>query len=166
MSLEAPVRNIIAEVDRDVAISEIAPMDALLDNSVAERRFSALLLGAFSTLALILAAIGIYGVMSYVVTQRTREIGVRMALGARSNDVLRLVIGQGMVLTLIGVAIGLIAAFGLTRLMKNLLFGVGAADPLTFASVALLLVLIALLACWIPARRATKVDPMVALRYE
>jgi putative ABC transport system permease protein len=166
MSLTAAVRSKVAEVDPDAAISEIAPMDALLDNSVAERRFSALLLGAFSTLALILAAIGIYGVMSYVVTQRTREIGVRMALGARSNDVLRLVIGQGMVLTLIGVAIGLIAAFGLTRLMKNLLFGVGAADPLTFASVALLLVLIALLACWIPARRATKVDPMVALRYE
>ena len=124
------------------------------------------LLSAFSGIALVLAAIGIYGVISYGVAQRTREMGIRMALGAQSRDVLSLVVRQAMILTLGGVVIGLLASFALTRLMKNLLFSVSVTDPLTFAVIALLLILIALFACLIPARRATKVDPLVALREE
>jgi putative ABC transport system permease protein len=151
-------------VDRDQASTGIHTAEEALNNSLAEPRLYTSLLGVFAALALSLAALGIYGVMSYTVTERAREIGVRVALGARGRNVLTLVIGQGMTLALIGVAIGSAIAVALTRLMSGLLFGVSATDPVTFVVIALLLVSVALLACWIPARRAAKVDPMVALR--
>ena len=134
--------------------------------SVEARRFNMLLLGVFAAVAMLLAAVGIYGVMSYAVTQRTREIGVRIALGARPRDVIGMVVVRGLILTSIGAAAGVALSLALTRLMSGMLFGVGAKDPLTFASVSLLLAGVALLACYIPARRAAKVDPMVALRCE
>jgi putative ABC transport system permease protein len=133
---------------------------------VAEPKFDTMLLGLFAGLALLLTSVGLYGVIAYAVTQRTHELGIRMALGAQSRDVLRLVIKQGMGLALSGSAIGIAGAVALTRAMKSWLFGVGPTDPLTFAAVALLLVGVALLACYIPARRATKVDPLVALRHD
>jgi putative ABC transport system permease protein len=165
-SLASAVRKEIAALNKDQAVFNVRTMDQIVSQSVAPRRFSMLLLTVFAFVALALASIGIYGMMSYAVAQRTREIGLRMTLGAQSGNVLRLVIGQGMKLAIVGVALGLVASLALTRTMKNLLFGVSATDPLTFVGIAILLGLVALLACWVPARRATKVDPMVALRYE
>jgi len=160
----AAVRSQVQAVDKDQPISNPRTMEERLASTVSQRRFNLILLAIFACLALSLAGIGIYGVMSYLVAQRTHEIGVRMALGAQAGDVLRLVIRQGMALALTGVLIGLITAFGLTRLLRNLLFDLSATDPLTFFVTALLLALVALLACYLPARRATKVDPLVALR--
>jgi putative ABC transport system permease protein len=137
-----------------------------MGDSILIRRFFMILLLVFAVLALSLASVGIYGVMSYVASQRTHEIGIRMALGAQANDVLKLIIGNGMALALIGVAAGLAGAFALTRLMAGLLFGVSATDAVTFVTVSVGLIAVALLACYIPARRATRVDPLVALRYE
>ncbi len=166
LSLLDSVRNEIWAVDKDQPLFKILSMEQLAAESITLRRVSTLLLGTFAAAALILAALGIYGVMSYSIIERTREIGIRMALGAPARDVLRLVVGQGMTLALVGVAIGLGSALVLTRLMRTLLFRVSVNDPLTFIAVALLLSLVALLACWIPARRATKVDPLTALRHE
>jgi putative ABC transport system permease protein len=166
LSMAATVRVTVWEVDKDQPVSNISTMEDILSESVARQRFSMLLLGIFAALALVLAAVGIYGVMSYSVAQRTREFGIRMALGAQTRDVLKLAVGEGLKLVLIGVVIGLVAAFILTRLMSSLLFGVSATDPTTFITISLVLISVAVLASYIPARRATKVDPMVALRYE
>ncbi len=141
-------------------------MTEVIGASIAAQRFLTTLMGIFAGLALMLTAVGLYGVLSYQVSQRTQEIGIRIALGAEPRDILRLVLGQGLWLTVIGVAMGIVAALLLMRVMASLLYGVSATDPATFAGVALLLAAVALLACYIPARRATKVDPMVALHYE
>jgi putative ABC transport system permease protein len=164
--LVSAVRQIIREVDPDQPVSNVATMAEVLGTEAAQRRMGMIMLVGFASLALLLASLGIYGVLAYFVTQHTNEIGVRQALGATPRNILFLVLRKGMGLTFVGVAIGLAAAFALTRLMSSLLFGVTAADPLTFATVPLVLVGVALLACYIPARRATKVDPLVALRYE
>ena len=160
------LRQISAQMSNQQVIFGVQTMDSLISDSVATRRFSMILLAVFAVLALLLASVGIYGVVSYVVGQRTNEIGIRMALGAHQWDILLLILGRGGKLVGLGVAIGLAAAFGLTRLMASLLYGIAATDPPTFAGVAVLLTLVALAACYIPARRAGKVDPMVALRYE
>ncbi|HEX8088402.1 MAG TPA: FtsX-like permease family protein, partial [Blastocatellia bacterium] len=160
------IREAIHAVDKDQPIYRVMSMEEMVSNSVAQKRFSMLLLAIFAGVALLLAAVGIYGVMSYSVTQRTQEIGIRMALGASRGDVLKMIVRQGMMLTLIGVGVGLGVAFLVARVMSSLLFGVGAHDPATFIAIPAILAAVALGACFIPARRATRVDPMVALRYE
>lgn len=160
------IRNVIGRMNQGQFIYDVRPLDEVISKSLAAQRFSMILLGAFAALALLLASVGIYGVVSYLVGQRTHEIGIRMALGAQRWHILGLVLERGARLATVGVGLGLAAALGITRLMASLLYGVGATDPLTFAGVTILLVLVALAACYIPARRATKVDPLVALRYE
>jgi len=165
-TLISAISNAVHEVDREQPVVGVITMDDILADSLSHQRFNMLLLSAFSGLALLLAAIGIYSVLAYSVRRRMRELGVRMALGAQRGDILRMILGQGTKLAFIGTGIGIAAAFGLTRLMASQLFGVTATDPITFLSVAALIILVALAACYIPARRATKVDPIVALRYE
>ncbi|HWS54925.1 MAG TPA: ABC transporter permease [Pyrinomonadaceae bacterium] len=164
--LTAAVRREVRAVDPNQPVYNVRTMEEVIDLSISNRRLNMTLLSVFAGLATLLAVVGIYSVMSYLVTQHTREIGIRMALGARPSNILRLVLGQGLTLTLAGVGLGLLAAFGLTRLMSSLLYGVAGTDPLTYAAVSALLVVVALAACYVPARRATKVDPLVALRYE
>jgi len=165
-SLSAAIQREIQSVDSQLAASKVRTMDQVISESTARQNFNMLLLTIFAVLALLLAAIGIYGLMSYTVEQRTQELGIRMALGAGRGDMLKLVVRQGMLLSSIGVAIGLGASFGLNRLLGNLLFGVKATDPFTYAAVAAILISVALLATYIPARRTTRIDPLIALRYE
>lgn len=165
-SLAAAMKTQIQMIDKDLPLEEAKTMQQLLAESNSGRRFNMLLLTIFAIVALVLAVVGIYGVMSYTVAQRTHEIGIRVAIGAQAGDVFRMVIGHGMTLALIGIVFGLIAAFGMTRLMTSMLFGVEATDPATFIGIAFLLGVVAFVACYIPGRRATKVDPLVALRYE
>jgi putative ABC transport system permease protein len=165
-ALTSEIRSVVAYVDKDEPIFAIATMNKLVSHDVSAPRLALILLGLLSALAVVLAAIGVYGVVSYSVARRTHEIGVRMTLGAQPRDVLRMVLSQGGKMAASGIAIGIVGAFGLTRLMSSLLFSVDASDPATFTAVAILLVLVAMFACYIPARRAMRVDPMVALRYE
>ncbi len=164
LALSAAIRNELKQLDPALLFRHLRSMEQLVNRSVASQRFNLTLLGLFAALGLLLSVIGIYGVMAYGVAQRTHEIGLRIALGAQARDVLQPIVAQGMKLTLFGVALGLLAAWGLTRMLKTLLFGVSATDPPTFGAVAALLFAAALLACWLPARRATKVDPLIALR--
>ena len=165
-TLAASVRQVVTDVNKSVPVADIKTMEHIVTESVTQPRFNVFLLGLFSFIALVLSAAGIYGVTAYTVTQRTHELGIRLALGAQVGDVLRMILGQGMAVIGVGLVLGLVSAFALMRLLRSLLFGVGENDPLTFAAITLVLLLVALLACYIPARRATKVDPLVALRYE
>jgi putative ABC transport system permease protein len=165
-ALQRAVRGGVQSLDRSAAVYAGRTVEEILDRSVATPRFKTLLIGRFAVVALILTMVGLYGVMSCAVSENTQQIGIRMALGAERRDVLMVILEQGMRLTIVGVAIGLGAALGLTRLMSSLLFGIGATDPWTFASVAVLLLCVAVLACYVPARRAMNVDPVIALRQE
>jgi ABC-type antimicrobial peptide transport system permease subunit len=160
------VRETVKEIDPREVVYNVQTMDEVVANSYAARRLSMILLGVFAMLALALACVGIYGVISYLVGQRTREIGIRMALGAQRRDILHLVLGEGVKMAMVGAALGIAASLSLTRLMAKELFGVSAHDPLTYASVAALLMLVAVAACYVPARRAVHVDPMMSLRRE
>ena len=164
--LTAAVRREVQAVDPNQPVYNVRTMQEVIDLSISNSRLNMTLLSVFAGLATLLAVVGIYSVMSYLVTQHTREIGIRMALGASPSNILRLVIGQGLLLTVAGIGVGALAAFGLTRLMSSLLYGVAGTDPATYVLVSALLLLVALAACYVPARRATKVDPLVALRYE
>lgn len=165
-SMAEEVKRRIQEIDKDQPVTNVLTMEEIVSASMAQRNFALLLLGIFGGVAMMLAATGVYGVMSYMVTQRSHEMGIRLSLGATAGGIVRLVTGNGLKLAALGVGIGLVAAFVVTRWMAGLLFGVSATDPLTFAAIAIVLVLVALVACYVPARRASKVDPMVALRYE
>src|SRR6266850_1814518 len=164
--IAASMREGIREIDKEQYVPPVQPLSELIAGSLSRRRFDALLTGLFAGVALLLAAVGIFSVTSYAVTQRTREIGVRMALGAQRRDVLRLVLGQGSRMIICGIGAGLVAAFALTRVLAVMLYGVKPTDPLTFIVVSAGLAVMRLIACYLPARRATKVDPLVALRYE
>ena len=166
MKVFPAIQTQVWSVDHEQPLTRIQTMEDVIAGSVAPRRFNMLLLVIFGAMALLLSAVGIYGVLSYSVAQRKHEIGIRMALGARAGDVLKMIMKQGMGLTLAGVGIGLAAAFALTRLMKSLLYDVGSSDPLTFSVAAVLLCVTALLACYLPARRATRLDPMKTLRHD
>jgi putative ABC transport system permease protein len=164
--IAAAVRQAVWAVDKDQPVSNLRTLDQVFSAAISQERFQALMLGLFAALALVLACVGLYGVISYSVVQRTHEIGVRMALGAQPVDVLRLVIRQGMLLTFAGLAIGLVAGTFATRVLTDMLFGVTPRDPLTFVGVPVLLLVVSFLACYVPARRATRIDPLIALRYE
>ena len=160
------IRDQIWSIDKDQPVADVTLMQTIVDEELSPRQMQANLLGIFAGIALVLASLGIYAVLSYAVAQRTQEIGVRMALGAQQGDVLRMVLGHGLAMTLLGVAFGIAGALAMARVLSTLLYGVSATDPLTFAAVAAVLTSVALLACYVPARRAMRVDPMVALRYE
>ncbi len=166
MRLAPGIQRDIWSLDGNLAVFDVTTLEQELATSLAQRRFTMILLGGFAGVALLLAAVGIYGVVSYSVSRRTREIGIRMALGAQKREMARLVVGQVLRLSLLGVLAGSAGAAGLTGFLKSQLYGVNAIDPATFVAVAVLLTLVALAAAWLPARRATRVDPMVALRYE
>ena len=165
-SLAGSVREVVNEVDKSVPVSQLKTMDRVVSESITQPRFNLFLLALFSTVAMLLSAAGIYGVTAYSVSQRTHELGIRLALGAQVGDVLKMILGQGMAVIGVGLVLGLVAAFGLMRLLRSLLFGVGENDPLTFVAITIVLLIVALIACYIPARRATKVDPLEALRAE
>jgi putative ABC transport system permease protein len=166
LSIVSGVRSTVAELDKNLPISDIRTLDQVTSETLSLKNFLTVLLTSFAGLALLLAAVGIYGVMAYSVAQRIREVGIRMALGAERSDILRGVIRQGLALAFVGIAVGLVGAFGLTRFLSTQLYGVKATDPLTFTVVPFVLVTVAFFAAYIPARRASRVDPMIALRYE